>query len=313
MINFEKIAEEWLIYVKNRIKISTYACYVRLLRTHILPYFKNYEITSIDQIAISQFIEKKRQNGRIDDKGGLSEKTIKDIVSVIKNILKYGEIVYDMKLPGFYRNNFRNTANSVEVFTEEEQNILEKYIIHHMDPAMLGIMVCLQCGLRLGEICALKWENIDFDKKILSVRNTVQRIYMPEDSKHTKILFGTPKTRASIRDIPVNSFLINYFLKYKKSGEYYVLSENSKKFMDPRSYQRKYKKILDDIGLIYRNFHCLRHTFATRCMEKGIDVKSLSELLGHSNVNITLNCYIHSSLEYKRKALEKIIPNIKLD
>lgn len=309
MKKFGDLAEEWLEYTKKRVKISTYACHVRLLRTHILPCFKEMEIETINQITIGGFVDKKIQYGRIDQKGGLSEKTVKDMVSIIKSILKYGEIIYGLKQPVFYRNAPLNMRKTVEIFDEKEQEILEKALIKEMELPELGILLCLHCGLRLGEICALKWGDVDFERKIIHIRNTVQRIYMPDHSRHTQILLGMPKTLSSIRDIPVNTFVYDYLSHYRKSPDVYILSGKRKKIADPRTYQRQYKKILENCGLRYRNFHCLRHTFATRCIEKGVDVKSLSEILGHSSVTITLNCYVHSSLEYKRKALEKIVPD----
>lgn len=314
METFDKMLNEWLNYIKKQVKLSTYACYMRLASTHILPYFGYMEIKNIDQRAITEFITIKLENGRVDGSDGLSEKTVKDMMSIINSVLRYSEVVYAQKKPEFFKWRYTNISKEIDIFTKYEQEILEKYLTALPDPSKLGIFICLYSGLRLGEICALQWKDIDLAHKLFHVRKTVQRIYWPSDAQRTQVIIGPPKTKAAIRDIPITSALEAYLEKYYYNCcmEDYVISFSHKKFTDPRTYQKKYKNYIEDSGLRYRNFHCLRHTFATRCIENGIDIKSLSEILGHSNVNITLNRYVHSSMEQKRSQLEKLCKTIQI-
>lgn len=309
MKKFNDLVDEWLGYMQMQVKQSTYACYARLISTHIEPYFSNMKISEINQSVLTQFISSKLENGRIDGRGGLSEKTVKDIVSILNSTLKYAEIVYDVKKPVFLKWRYTNLNKPVEVLTEREQGILEEYLTENMDLPKFGVLICLYSGMRLGEICALHWEDIDLAQGIFHIRRAMQRIYLPDNPKHTKMVIDLPKTQASIRDIPIASVLYeplySYYRQVDDPGNYFI-SGRGDKFIDPRTYQAKFKLYLENSGLRYRNFHSLRHTFATRCIEKGMDVKSLSEILGHSNVTVTLNRYVHSSMELKRSQLEKL-------
>ena len=169
-------------------------------------------------------------------------------------------------------------------------------------------MICLYSGLRLGEICALRWSDLDPVQKVFHIRRTVQRIYNKNKDRPTEIVISTPKTQNSIRDIPIASNLWRILFQFSHQFEKNscIISDKDQAFFDPRTYQFRYKGYLSACGLKYRNFHALRHTFATRCIEKNIDIKSLSEILGHSSVNITLNRYVHSSIEQKRSQIEKL-------
>lgn len=309
MKKFNDLLDEWLNYMQMQVKQSTYACYARLISTHIAPYFEDMKINEINQTVLTQFISGKLENGRVDGRGGLSEKTVKDIMSILNSTLKYAEIVYEVKKPVFLKWRYSNLNKPIEILTEKEQEILENYLMENMDMAKFGVLICLYSGMRLGEICALRWEDIDLGQGIFHIRRAMQRIYLPNNPKHTKMIIDLPKTQASIRDIPIASvlsdYLCDYYRQVEKSDSYFISSRGDK-FLDPRTYQAKFKIYLQNSGLRYRNFHSLRHTFATRCIEKGMDVKSLSEILGHSNVTVTLNRYVHSSMELKRSQLEKL-------
>lgn len=309
MKNFNDLSTEWLHYMQMQVKQSTYACYARLITTHIEPYFGDMKISEINQSVLTQFISSKLENGRIDGRGGLSEKTVKDIMSILNSTLRYAEIVYGVKKPAFLKWRYSNLMKPIDVLTEKEQETLENYLVDNMDLPKFGVLICLYSGMRLGEICALHWEDIDIAQGIFHIRRTIQRIYLPDSTRHTKMIIDLPKTRASIRDIPIASVLfdplVKYYCKVDNPANYFI-SGRKDKFMDPRTYQTKFKLYLEHSGLCYRNFHSLRHTFATRCIEKGMDVKSLSEILGHSNVSVTLNRYVHSSMEQKRSQLEKL-------
>ena len=194
----------------------------------------------------------------------------------------------------------------LKVFTEKEIKKLEKECLKSTDIRIIGILISIYTGMRIGEICALRWKNIDLNKKLINVTHTLQRVYV--EKAKTKIIITTPKTKTSERKIPI---VTNLYDKLKlESAKFlkdaYVLTGKEEKYIEPRSFQCVYKKAIENCKIQYRNFHCLRHTFATRCIRVGMDIKSLSEVLGHSDVNITLNRYVHSSYDSKKKFMEKL-------
>lgn len=195
----------------------------------------------------------------------------------------------------------------IQILSNKEKQKLEKYCIEQNSLKSLGILICLNTGLRVGEVCALRWENIDFETRRIHVEKTIERIYSKEENK-TIVIIDTPKSMTSIRTIPINSKLYNILKqmrgKCKKTD--FVLTGLSDHYVEPRNYQYNFKEILKKSKIKRYKFHTLRHTFATNCIEAGMDIKSLSEILGHADVSITLNIYVHSSDKTKRKYLEKI-------
>ena len=164
----------------------------------------------------------------------------------------------------------------------------------------------MYAGLRIGEVCALKWEDIDFENRIINVTHTLQRVYVSR--RNTKVIYTTPKTQKSLRKIPINNNLyviLKVFSKNYDKGDF-ILSGDKNKWIEPIAYRYTYKKILKSAKVTYKKYHTLRHTFATRCINVGMDVKSLSEILGHSNVTITLNTYVHSSFATKNKFINRL-------
>lgn len=165
---------------------------------------------------------------------------------------------------------------------------------------MSAVLLCLYAGLRIGELCALRWSDIDFDGKTLTVKRTVQRIVVPGHMTKTILLETDPKSESSRRTIPLASELLEILSRFK-GEQRYVFGEE--KPLDPRTMQNRFKKILKEAGIDGRTFHTLRHTFATNCVENGMDVKTLSEILGHSDVKTTLNRYVHPTMDSKRKQI----------
>lgn len=196
---------------------------------------------------------------------------------------------------------------NVKVFSKNEKVKLENYCLKQNIAKELGIVICLNTGLRIGEICALKWGNIDLDKKIIYVNETMERIYN-EKMQNTKVIIDKPKTQKSIREIPISKKLYEVLRPLKKlyKDTDFFLTGESKKYIEPRNYEYIYKNILKKSNIKPYKFHAIRHTFATDCIEVGMDVKALSEILGHASVNVTLNRYIHSSYNMKKKFLEKL-------
>ena len=185
-----------------------------------------------------------------------------------------------------------------------EQRTVEKHLTNNINSTNVGILLALQAGLRVGEICALSWENIDFNERIMHIRNTVIRTNR-NDNTYPAFMISEPKTKSSIRDIPLTDCLLyNLMIVKSESISPYVISGNSE-FVSPNTFEYRYHKALNQFNIKDINFHALRHTFATRCIEAGVDDKTLSEILGHANVSITLNTYVHSSMDLKRSQLEK--------
>lgn len=176
----------------------------------------------------------------------------------------------------------------------------------------LGIFICLNTGMRIGEICGLKWENVDTDLGVIQVRKTLQRIYvLDEGEKHTELLLDTPKTTNSIRDIPMSNELIKVLKPIKKvvNDNFFVISNDANP-IEPRTYRNYYKKLLKKLDIDELKFHGLRHSFATRCIESNADYKTVSVILGHSNISTTLNLYVHPNHEQKKKCINKMLKSL---
>ena len=293
---FESLANEWLEYKKNSIKESTYCNYLFIIEKYLNPYFKNEYICNITNYNnLIQDLSKK-----------LAPKTIRDIICILIAILKYYEEEYEYILKIKKANLPKLNKSKIEVLTKKEKRKLENYCMNNLSLETLGIIISLNTGMRIGEICSLKWNDVDIGEKIIKVKNTIQRIYNKRKNK-SSVIIGTAKTDNSIREIPMNKKLYEILRTMKKfySKDSYVLSGNTKA-IEPRRYQKVFKYILKKSRIKQYKFHILRHTFATECIEVGMDIKSLSEILGHANVNITLKTYVHSTNEMKKKYLEKL-------
>lgn len=308
-LRFREIAEQWLENSEVLVKESSYIKYRNLLKNHILPEIGELTAEEITTECVSSLARRKLSEGRKDHRGGLSEKTVRDILTVLRNISNYAN-QHDIKIPcRFEWIRFRCKEGEVRILDKQERAALEQFLFQDESFASTGILISLYMGLRLGEICALKKENILYSEKILQVRFTMQRIQTREhcDDKKTKIIITEPKSDKSIRDIPIPDFLMSRFLIFRSiPKEAYLLTGREDKFIEPRTLENIFKRCLQKCGMPQINYHALRHTFATCCIEAGFDVKSLSEILGHSNVNTTLNRYVHSSMEQKRENMGKL-------
>lgn len=297
-ITVGKIYDEWLNAVVNRVKESTFANYKAKFEKHILPEFANIPCADLSSGMINEFINKKLAKG-------LSASYVRDIFTVFKSMLKYAQEEYGFKL------SLKNVAlpkaekKQIEKINDTEQKRLVSYLHNNMSLTAFGILISLFMGLRIGELCGLKWSDVDFDNKILYIRRTVQRISSANGSRKTKVIISTPKSDTSFRSIAIPDFLIEYFEKFRNEADFFILS-GSDKVIEPRTMQYRYKKILKSVEIENHNFHKLRHTFATNCAEKGFDVKTLSVVLGHSSVNLTLNRYIHPDRSHERKLMNSM-------
>ena len=295
--NFRVVTEEWLKYKKNTVKKSTYYNYSYSVEKYLYPKFADQDITKIKDY--NDFIEKLTDT--------LAPKTVRDIITKLKEIINFYEEEHNTKLNIKKMSLPKLNKKGIQILSNKEKQKLEKYCIQQNDLKSLGILICLNTGLRVGEVCALRWENIDFETRRIHVEKTIERIYSKEENK-TIVIIDTPKSITSIRTIPINSKLYNILkqMKRKCTKNDFVLTGLSDHYVEPRNYQYNFKEILKKSKIKRYKFHTLRHTFATNCIEAGMDIKSLSEILGHADVSITLNIYVHSSDKTKRKYLEKI-------
>lgn len=295
----------WKADKKNYVKKSTFSAYVLLIENHLLPSFGNqYEIQEAD---VQTFVLQKLE-------AGLSQKTIKDILIVLKMVLKFGAknkwIVYE---PFEIQYPTIRESQHIEVLSRTHQKKIMNYIQEHFTFRNLGVLICLSSGMRIGEICALTWEDIDTDNGVISVNRTIQRIYVIENgTRKTELILDTPKTKNSIREIPMNRDLIRLIKPIKKivNPSFFVLTNDAKP-TEPRTYRSFYKNLMRYLEIPEIKFHGLRHSFATRCIESNCDYKTVSVLLGHSNISTTLNLYVHPNMEQKKKAIEQMFKALK--
>lgn len=307
-IKFSDVLEIWIENNRIRQKGATTNRYRNLIDTHITPQLGHYDVKDITSSIINTFLAQKLESGRIDGKGGLSNSYVKSMMLIIKSALKFAsdeEMCSPLKSPIFKPN---DEKHELSILNHDEQKKLEEHLLTDTNETKIGILLSLHAGLRIGEVCALMWKDIDFVNRIIHVRHTISRIRVSkqENGAISKLIIDSPKTRTSKRDIPLSKFLLNILQSEKTVAKSEYVVSNTANFVSPRTYEYRYHKILDYCNIRSINYHALRHTFATRCIESGVDVKTLSEILGHSNVSITLNTYVHSSMEFKRNQIEKL-------
>ena len=294
---FKNIAEEWLSFKKTSVKQSTYSNYLYIVQKYLNPEFGEQEITKLEDV--NGFIQE------LNDR--LSPKYIRDITNILKAILNYYEEEYETKLTRKRMNLPKVEKNKLQILTSREKQKLENYCIKRNTLKTLGILICLNTGIRIGELCALKWENIDLDERNIYIKSTLQRIYN-KNTRKTEIIIDSPKSTSSIRSIPINKKLYNLLnpMKRKYKKEAFFLTGMEDKYIEPRYNRDTFKDILKKCKIKKYKFHILRHTMATNCIEIGMDIKTLSEILGHSSVEVTLNKYVHSSRKLMKKYLEML-------
>ena len=299
-----QITEEWKEEKKKYVKKSTYAAYQLLIQNHIKPYFG--DLYEVNEEKVQQFVFDKLD-------AGLSEKTIRDIIIVLKMILKFGikngyleYVQIDVKFPS------KQDKKNLDVLSKADQKKFMEHLRNNFTFKNLGIFICLSTGMRIGEICGLRWCDVDTAEGVIKVRHTLQRIYIiAGESRHTELLLDTPKTANSVRDIPMSSELLKMLKSLNKvvNENYYVIS-NDIKPIEPRTYRNYYKKLCKQLDIPELKFHGLRHSIATRCIESKADYKTVSVLLGHSNISTTLNLYVHPNKEQKKKTIDKMLRSL---
>ncbi|MCD7892680.1 MAG: site-specific integrase [Erysipelotrichaceae bacterium] len=300
-VKFNTILEEWLQIQKGYVKESTYATYYHHVNKHIKPYFKNMYISKLKHIDIQQFINDMLDHGMLNHQGGLSVKTVKELVNVIKLCLKYA--IKDHYIDSFdLEFHFPITNRETQLISDDNCQKLIQYLKKSQDMRCTGILLILCSGIRIGELCALKNNDFDLMKQEVTIHKTLQRI-QDIDLRRTKIIINTTKTQYSTRIVPISESLIPYL--NIESNEYYFLTQTTK-YVEPRALRYFFKRILEELEIPYVTIHSLRHYFASKCIELGFDYNCLSEILGHSSVSTTMNLYVHTKDEYKKACMNKI-------
>lgn len=304
-IDFESVCFQWLKENEIKNKQSTCARYKYIIEKYIFPNIKSINMTELTKEHINTLIKNLMYQNE------LSAKTIQDILNVLFQIIRFAENQNYINGFNFSVTKPKLQKKDLQVLTHNEQERLVVYLKAHKNTESMGILLSLFLGLRLGEICALKWEDIDIQRKTINVTKTMQRIINKDknEKSKTKIVIDTPKSQKSIRKIPIPEFFVSDLidLSLNCSSNAYFLTGSTDRFTEPRLFQYKFKKHLKEAGINEINFHALRHTFATRAVEQNFDVKSLSEILGHSTVGFTLDRYVHPSFELKKQSIEKLV------
>lgn len=304
LISAQMQFQTWLEeHVVQKVKPTTYESYYHCIHKYVLPYYRQPGNENITKESIQGFVQ------MLQEDTSIAQTSKARVLSIFKAALKHilqnsQESFYLIELVKFPKTYHKE----VQVFTMNEQRLIEHEVLRSKDQRAFGVILCFYTGIRLGELCALRWSDIDMETGIMSVNRTVSRIKtFQEEGNKTELFVGTPKSRKSFRKIPLPSFLLSTMLEIKSGStndECYVINGKDSP-IDPRVYQKLFKKIVQNAGVKERKFHAIRHTFATRALELGVDIKTLSEILGHSNVGITLNIYAHSLMEQKKIAIDK--------
>ena len=285
-------AEGWLSGVPLRHKHSTSMKYRYIYRHYIYEKLGNIPVRRITEHTVEQKLSQ-----------GLSPSTVKGICCVLGQIQEYAGVHYRIPVRRQKPPRRHGRAGAVPVLNATEQKRLLKYLSKGMDGEKLGICVCLFTGLRLGEICALRWSDIDPELSVLHVGRSVQRVAGGTGNRRTTLMESSPKTAHSLRDIPLSRKLAALLEQHRGNGTYLLGGE---KPTEPRTYQYRFARMLEEAGIAHKNFHVLRHTFATNCISSGADAKSVSELLGHASVALTLNRYVHPTERQKRESVNAL-------
>ncbi|MFR2187573.1 MAG: tyrosine-type recombinase/integrase [Ruminococcus sp.] len=288
-ITVTELIAEWMSSMKNQVKPCTYQKYECVCRNHIISDLGTIAVRYISRFTIMSFTE------RLLEKN-LSTKTVNDILLVLA--LKYAQESYSITVPKI--NYVKEHQREMRVFSVQEQQNITEYLLKQIDIHKFGVLLTLYTGMRIGELCALRWD--DITDEYIVINKTMMRI--KNEQGKTEVKIGSPKSESSNRIIPTPKCLLPMINQFRSDG--YVLSSDNLKYTEPRLMQIKFGQMVVACNVEKTNFHTLRHTFATRCIEAGVDVKTLSELLGHADVKTTLNRYVHSSFGLKQKSMEQL-------
>lgn len=301
--------KEWLNvwlehYVQPTAKSKTYEHYKYLSEAHIVPYIGERELSEITTIDLQRYVSELIQNGNKITGKGLASNTVNTIITVLQGSFRTAQNVGETELdPTDKIKRPKKVEKRVECFSVIEQKRIELCVMEHSKPKMFGVLLCLYTGLRIGEALALEWTDIDFENGLLHVNKSCRDSKSGEGEKR---IVDSPKTNTSRRIIPLPKQLLPHLRKHKaKTKTLWVVSDKGQP-VSVRSYQRSFELLLKKAGVEHKGFHALRHTFATKAIECGMDVKTLSEILGHKNPTVTLNLYVHSLMDHKKAMMNRI-------
>lgn len=299
---FGYFCDEWFAFSKNRFKESTCVKYQAILEKHIKPSLGGcfplaFHDTLVERFANELLFEEE-----------LAPKTVRDILGVLRSILNYTAKRFPGVFPQVEIAYPKEAKKEMRVLSKEEQTQFVNYLLRDMDNCKFGILLALLTGMRIGELCALRWENISLNENTIRISATMQRLkdMNQERPAKTKVVIGSPKSDTSIRTIPIGDDAAELCRRMNPQSPAAFVLTGTPAYMEPRTLQYRMGKYTGDCGLSGVHFHTLRHTFATRCVEVGFEIKSLSEILGHANTTITLDRYVHASMELKRDNMNKL-------
>lgn len=291
--------KEWLrLYIKPYVKERTYEKYIKQVDLHIIPLLGYYDMEELSAVVLQDWSVKLQESG-------LSPNTVNSVISRLKDSLKKA-VISGVIAKEFSGNIIRpkSREKQVDCFNKVEQKKIEQYILTKQKPKPFGFLLCLYTGLRIGELLALTWKDIDLINGKISVSKSCHDSWT--NGKYIKVI-DTPKTESSERIIPLPKQLLPILRELKKKSDSdYIVDGKSEYGVQVRSYQKTFERLLNKLNISHKGFHSLRHTFATRALECGMDIKTLSEILGHKNANITLKRYAHSLYEHKAEMMNKI-------
>lgn len=295
---FANVAAEWIEAKRMLVKHSSLCAYNLTLKTHLIPLFGEY-------LSISESDAQKLVFDKISS--GMSRKSVKNILATLKAIIRFGE-----KHCNFPRENWEiafpteTTGCHLPVLSIAHHRKLMRYISSNPTSQNIGVFLSLCTGMRIGEVCALRWRDIDIHHRLISITHTLSRIYNIE-TKATEQIITTPKTKSSNREIPIGRELYDALrcVRGDVKPEYFVVG-NSATPKEPRTYREYFSRLLVRLEIPHIVFHGLRHTFATRCIECMCDYKTVSAILGHSNVATTMNLYVHPNRDQKKKCIDRL-------
>ncbi|MCC8066794.1 MAG: site-specific integrase [Clostridiales bacterium] len=299
-------ALEWLKNKKASVKESTFAYYTVMVNNHVIPGLGTASMNELTSERIADFLTERKNSGRIKDGKPLANKTVSDLKMIVKQILSFAQARRMVKMaPSCPSVPARQPP--ISVLSKVEQEKLETIVRKEDTPFSIGVILSLYGGPRIGEACGLRWEDFDFENETMKICRTVSRIQDIEGTSgaKTKLVITTPKTECSIRTVPLPSKVFVWLKERRLDDPLYVLT-GKETFMEPRACRMRFKRLLKRADIPDHTYHCLRHTYATRCVENGIDFKSLSEMLGHSDVKITMQRYVHPSMDFKKEQINKL-------
>ncbi len=295
------LARVWLQKRCYNIKRSTYSGYVYCIETHILPCFGSVRLTDLTGAAILVFIENMHQKQ-------LSDTTVRSALTIFKSILILGVQLNLLKRELLVYCSVTCRKPESKVLTVQESIHMKEYLLEKNTVFSIAILLCRGTGIRVGELCGLKWGDIDFVSNTISIKRTISRIPNPDPAEgqpRTVLYIRTPKSRTSMREVPIPQYLVNSLKAIRKEADNYFLT-GLDACTEPRNVQKKFKTILKHCEMPDCNFHAMRHGFATACLEKGIDCKTVSTILGHASVRTTMDIYVHTSLKQKQECIDAI-------